>query len=210
MQPLYWTSPNKMNTSESIRTFIAIELPEEVINGLRSLESRLKTSNPSVVKWVDPSSIHLTLKFLGETRLDLFPSITSALDNISKITPPFALSVTELGAFPNTNRVQVVWVGLTGDLSMLNQLQKHIEVSISPLGFPTEKRAFVPHLTLARIRDTASLQDRQNLGALLARTGINTSLKLTVASVSLVQSRLTPAGAIYTNLYTVKLTTSCA
>lgn len=199
-----------MNENISIRTFIAIELPEEVKNGLLNLESRLKTSNPSVAKWVEPGSIHLTLKFLGETRLDLIPTITSALDNISKSSPPFTLAVTELGAFPDIRHVQVIWVGLTGALSELNRLQKNIEDAISPLGYHTEKRTFVPHLTLARMRDSASLQDRQNLGALLARTSINSSLNLKVDSVNLIQSRLTPGGAIHTNLHSANLYPSCA
>jgi RNA 2',3'-cyclic 3'-phosphodiesterase len=194
-----------MNTNESIRAFIAIELPEEVKNGLRTLQARLKTPNPNTAKWVDPGSIHLTLKFLGETRLSLVPPITSALDDIAKNTPPLALSVTEASAFPDLRRVQVVWVGLTGSLSVLNKLQKDIESAIAPLGFPTEKRPFVPHLTLARMRDTATLQDRQNLGVVIAHSGLETSIKLTVGSICLVQSRLTPGRAIYTILHTSKL-----
>ena len=201
---------HNMNNSESIRAFIAIELPEEVKNGLGDLECGLKTSNSASAKWVDPYNIHLTLKFLGDTRLDLIPTITAGLDSICKNTPPFSLAITELGAFPDIRRVQVVWVGLTGDLSDLNRIQKKVEAAISPLGYPTEKRPFVPHLTLARVRDSASLQDKQNLGDLLARTAMNVPLKMTVYSVSLIQSRLTPAGAIHTKLYSAKLTAYCA
>jgi RNA 2',3'-cyclic 3'-phosphodiesterase len=193
-----------------MRAFIAIELPEDVKNGLRDLESSLKTSNPASAKWVDPCSIHLTLKFLGNTRLDLIPTITSELDSICKNTPSFSLAITELGAFPDARRVQVVWVGLTGDLSDLNRIQKRVEAAISPLGYPTEKRPFVPHLTLARVRDSASFLDRQNLGSLISRSRINASLKLRVDSVSLIQSRLTPEGAIHTKLYSAKLTPYCA
>jgi RNA 2',3'-cyclic 3'-phosphodiesterase len=199
-----------MNTNESVRTFIAIELPVDIKSGLRSLQVRLKTSNPNTAKWVDPDNIHLTLKFLGETRLTLIPSITLALDDVAKNIPSFALSLTELGAFPDLRRVQIVWVGLTGALGVLDQLQRNLETAISPLGFPTEKRPYVPHLTLARMRDTAVLSDRQNLGALIARTGLNTSLKWIVGSVSLMQSRLTPSGAIYTELHLARLNTSCA
>jgi RNA 2',3'-cyclic 3'-phosphodiesterase len=199
-----------MNANESIRSFIAIELSEEVKSGLRILQSRLKSSQPDTAKWVDPGSIHLTLKFLGETRLSLISTINSGLDEVTRKIPPFTLSVTELGAFPDTRRVQVVWVGLTGAISVLNRLQTSIETAISPLGFPTERRPFVPHLTLSRIRDTASLQDRQTLGALIGQTRINETLKLNVDSVCLVQSRLTPCGAIYSVLYTAKLNPSCA
>jgi len=194
-----------MNNSETIRTFIAIELSEEVKTALRSLQSRLKSVSPNTAKWVDPGSIHLTLKFLGETRLSLITPITAVLDNIAKNIPPFTLSVTESGAFPDLRRVQVVWVGLTGDLIPLNRLQKEVESAISPLGFPTEKRLFVPHLTLARVRDTATLSDRQNLGALISRTKLEGALRLTVDSVNFMQSRLTPGGAIYTKLHSSQL-----
>jgi 2'-5' RNA ligase len=206
MRLIYWVLVYKMNDCESIRTFVAIELSEEVKTGLANLECCLKTSNPAAAKWVDPSSIHLTLKFLGNTRLDLIPTITSELDSICKNTSPFSLAITELGAFPDFLRVQVVWVGLTGDLSDLNRIQMKVEAAISPLGYPTEKRPFVPHLTLARVRESVSLRDKQNLGALLERTDMNAPLKLKVDSVSLIQSRLTPAGAIHTKLYSAKLT----
>jgi RNA 2',3'-cyclic 3'-phosphodiesterase len=194
-----------MNADQSIRTFIAIELSEEVKTGLRALQSRLKSPNAGCAKWVDPGSIHLTLKFLGSTRRDLIPSITSNLDNLAKNIFNFELSITELGAFPDFRRVRVVWVGLTGALNDLNRLQIDIESAISPLGFPTEKRPFVPHLTLARLRETATILERQNLGSLIQRTGVTHALKLNVHSFSLIKSDLMPSGAIYTILHTVNL-----
>ncbi len=199
-----------MNTEESLRTFIAIELPEEVKNGLNTLENRLKSSCSTSAKWIDSRSIHLTLKFLGQTSINSIPSLTSALNTVAEITLPFSLSVTQLGAFPNNQRIQVVWVGLTGDLNCLNLLQQNIESAISPLGYPAEKRAFVPHLTLARVRDTASSQDRLNLGTLLTKTNLHPSLNMSVGSISLMQSKLTPIGAIYANLHTAKLIPPCA
>lgn len=194
-----------MITNELIRTFIAIELPQEILDGLNSLMDSLKTCNVPSAKWVSPSSIHITLKFLGQTPLKLIPSITSSLNEISKKVPPFALSVSELGAFPNIRRVQVIWVGLTGDLNILNQLQLSIESSIAPLGYPTEKRPFKPHLTLGRLREFASQEDRQKLGTVLTNTPLNSTLNLRVEAINLIQSRLTPLGAIYTRLHTAKL-----
>ena len=197
-----------MQTDKTIRAFIAIELSDQVKEGLRNLQARIKSSNSALAKWVDPNSIHLTLKFLGETRLDCLPSIVSTLENLANIFHPFSLSVTELGAFPDLQRVQVIWVGLTGDMNVLIRLQQDVEKTISPLGFPTEKRGFTPHLTLARIRDTSSLQDRQKLGILIKRTSIESPLNLTVASINLIQSHLTPNGAVYTNLHSAKLNQS--
>jgi len=199
-----------MNNQESIRTFIAIELSEDLIKGLSSLEDRLKSFASSSIKWIDPHSIHLTLKFLGQTPLHLVPSITSALDTICRTTRPFELSIAKLGSFPNLRQVQIVWVGVDGEIKGLNQLQQDIERAISPLGFPTEKRAFAPHLSLARVRDTATVAERQSLGDLLVRTSLTAPLNMIVSSVSLIQSQLTPRGSIYTTLHKSSLIPSCA
>jgi RNA 2',3'-cyclic 3'-phosphodiesterase len=197
-----------MNTKSTIRAFIAIELSDEVKKGLGNLQTRLKSSNCELVKWVDPNSIHLTLKFLGETSLNSIPSIISIMEDLAQNFPLLNISVTELGAFPDPHRVQVIWVGLAGDLNILIRLQKRVETGLSTLGFPTEKRVFVPHLTLARVRDISSLQERQKLGALIKGTSIDTSLKFTADSLKLIQSQLTPSGAIYTNLHSAKLNPS--
>jgi len=140
----------------------------------------------------------------------LVPSIISSLDTISKTTRSFELSVTKLGAFPNLRQIQIVWVGMDGEIKGLNQLQQEIEQAISPLGFPAEKRAFAPHLSLARVRDTASLTERQSIGDLLVKTSLTTPLNMTVSSVSLIQSQLTPRGSIYTTLHESSLIPSCA
>jgi RNA 2',3'-cyclic 3'-phosphodiesterase len=199
-----------MNANESIRTFIAIELPQEIKNNLRELQTRLTVSDPQTARWVNPNSIHLTLKFLGDTSRELIPSIVSFLDQIATQIPPFNLSVTKVGAFPNLNRIRVIWVGLGGNLDILNQLQKNIETKISPLGFPTEDRAFTAHLTLARIRETATLQEKQILAKLISGASINPSPNFTVDTICLIQSRLTPSGAIYTDMHSAKLNSSCA
>jgi 2'-5' RNA ligase len=78
-----------------------------------------------------------------------------------------------------------------------------------PLGFTAENRAFQPHLTLARLRDTATLLERQKIGAAIASTFINSNLTIYVNSFSLIRSELTRTGAIYTTLCSVDLNPSC-
>src|SRR3989304_906792 len=100
---------------EQIRSFIAIELPDELKLALGQLEIQLKAGKPSSVKWVDPHSIHLTLKFLGNIALDRTGEITRAMEEATQGIPPFHLAVKELGVFPNLRRVQVAWVGISGE-----------------------------------------------------------------------------------------------
>ena len=141
---------------EQIRSFIAIELPDELKSGLIQLEARLKLDKQPWVKWVNPASIHLTLKFLGNIAVDRTGEITRAMEEAVQGISPFHLEVKELGVFPNLRRVQVAWVGISGEVDKLSQLQKRIETTLTPLGFAPESRAFTPHLTLARLRDQAS------------------------------------------------------
>jgi 2'-5' RNA ligase len=187
--------------AELIRSFIAIELPELVKQELTALESTLKKRCAQVVRWVDPQAIHITLKFLGDVASDRIDEINMAIDEATQGLSPFRLELQEVGAFPNLNRVQVVWVGTKGELDKLAYLQKQIEVNTEQLGFPREERTFTPHLTLGRVRNYTSPDDRKKLGQILAQTPFISSQAITVDSINLVKSQLTGAGAIYTRLY---------
>ena len=190
---------------EQIRSFIAIELPREVKSALTRLQDKLKAAGSAPVRWVDPANIHLTLKFLGDIDTGITGRITSALEEAARGTRPFNIEVSGLGVFPNIRRVQVVWVGLTGELEKLGQLQKRIEASLIPLGFPAEARAFTPHLTIARVRDYAGSDERQRLGQLIERTGFNAQYPIKVDAIQLMRSQLTREGPIYSRIGTVGL-----
>jgi len=97
---------------EQLRCFIAIGLPDEVKAGFKDLQAQLKSGGQGSIKWVDPYSIHLTLKFLGGVDAAKIPPITAAMEEATQGIAPFSLKVEGLGAFPNLRRVQVVWVGL--------------------------------------------------------------------------------------------------
>ena len=190
---------------EQIRSFIAIELTDEIKSGLAQLQNQLKTGKQHPVKWADPYSIHLTLKFLGNIAADKIDAITKAIEAAAQGMSPFHLEVKGLGVFPNFNRVQVVWVGMEGEVDRLKQLQKRIESSLASLGFAPESRTFTPHLTLARLRESASPHERQNFGQLIAGTRFEATYSFRVDSVNLMKSQLTREGAIYSRISSVKL-----
>ncbi len=190
---------------EQVRSFIAIELPDKVKAGLTQLETELKLSKPSSVKWVDPSSIHLTLKFLGNIAVGRVSEITRAMELAAQGISPFHLEVKGLGVFPNLKRVQVAWVGIGGEVDKLGQLQQRIESNLAPLGFTTESRPFTPHLTLARLRDRASPDERQRFGQLITSARFEAAHTIEVDSVNLMRSQLTREGAIYSRLSSVRL-----
>ena len=190
---------------EQVRCFIAIELPDEVKAGLSQLQSQLKAGKPTGIKWVDPYSIHLTLKFLGSVAVDRLDEITGAIEEATQGTSPFHLEVRELGVFPNLRRVQVVWVGVKGEVDKLGQLQQRIESNLARLGFAPESRPFTPHLTLARVRDRALPDERQRLGQLIASTRFEAAFTIEVDTISLMKSQLTREGAIYSQISSIGL-----
>jgi 2'-5' RNA ligase len=189
---------------EQVRSFIAIELPGEVKRKLGELESGLKSAGFAGVRWVNPESIHLTLKFLGNIDSARTGEITGAIERAAAETAPFRLKVEGLGVFPDLRRVRVVWVGLDGDIDTLVRLQKKLESEMESLGFPAESRAFTPHLTLARVGERVSPQERQALGRLVSGTAFE-GAAIEADSVNLMRSQLTRQGAVYTRLNSVRL-----
>lgn len=190
---------------EQVRSFIAIELPDELRQELAELQAQLKLGKQPSVKWVDPYGIHLTLKFLGNVPVDRIGEITKAIEEAARGTQPFHLEVKDLGVFPNLRRVQVVWVGISGQVDRLCQLQQRIESNLALLGFAPESRKFTPHLTLARLRDQASLDERQRFGQLIAGTKFEIPYTFEVEAISLMRSQLTREGAIYSRTSSVVL-----
>jgi len=190
---------------EQIRSFIAIELPAELKLELVQLEAQLKSGEQPGVKWVDPNGIHLTMKFLGNIAVDRVEGITRAMEEAVRGISPFQLKVKELGVFPNFKRVQVAWVGLTGEVDKLAQLQKRIESNLTPLGFAPESRPFAPHLTLARLRAQTSPDEKQRFGQLIANTTFEAAHTIEVDAINLMKSQLTREGAIYSQINSIRL-----
>ena len=192
-----------------IRTFIAIHLSQEarlqLSDAIRSLGSEI----PSGVRWVDPEAIHLTLKFLGDIDPALVEDVLQAMEQAACRSLSFHLHLNGLGVFPNERRPRVFWAGLGGDLDALQALQEKLETAMSGpmygLDFPRERRAFSPHLTLGRVRDTVSAVARQRVGDLVSRGSLDGADPWPVNAVHLMRSNLTPDGAVYSSLGSVSL-----
>ena len=187
---------------ETWRLFIAIELPPHVLAHLAALQEWLRERvPPRTVRWVAPQSIHLTLKFLGDVPIRQRDALQDALAQAVHAHAPFELAAGGLGCFPNPNRPRVAWVGVHQNPDALRRLRDAVETHIAPLGYPTEKRPFHPHLTLGRVRRDARRQDAQALGTLIAKSALPQREKWTVREVTLIRSQLRPSGAVYTPLF---------
>ena len=145
------------------------------------------------------------MKFLGNIAASRIGDIAKAIEEAAAGVPPFRLEAGELGVFPNIRRPQVAWVGLQGKVDRLARLQQRIEASLSRLGFARETRAFTPHLTLARVRDWASAEERQRFGEAFLQADLTADCVIEVAELNLMKSQLTREGAIYSRLGTIEL-----
>ena len=188
------------------RTFIAIELDDQLKDGLGRLQDRLRTQlSPHSVRWVHPQGIHLTLKFLGDTPLEKVEEVQVALAQAANDISPFTFTVAGVGCFPNSRRPRVVWVGIQELTGSLVRLRDAVEGHVAPLGFPTEHRRFSPHLTLGRVQRHASKSEVRELGELVAADATGVLDEMMVTAVSYIKSDLRPSGAVYTTLAEAKL-----
>jgi RNA 2',3'-cyclic 3'-phosphodiesterase len=185
----------------TIRTFVAIELPDEVAAGLsRTVTSLRALVADSDIKWVTPGNIHVTLKFLGDVPVSRIDEILKALTAVCAATGPMQLEIKELGAFPSSRVPRIVWAGLEGDIDKLSSLASRMDEALEPLGFAREQRPFTPHLTLARVRDGATNAIRATLSSALATTSVAGHLSFRADSASLMKSQLTPRGPLYSQV----------
>lgn len=187
-----------------IRSFIAVPLERQLYQHIAEISQMLKESVHGGVSWVQPASIHLTLKFLGEIQRDKIAEVKSALQAVVPKFEQFELNVVGLGCFPNKNRPRVVWVGLQAPVE-LDHLQKSVEDACFELGFEREQRRFSPHLTLGRVKPYARPEDIHSLQQALERIATFNPGATHAREVVLFQSDLQPSGAIYTPLVSVQL-----
>jgi 2'-5' RNA ligase len=187
--------------SEMWRLFIAAELPEDVLKAIGEVQNDLKrTLGTRSLRWTRPEGIHLTLKFLGDTPSDKVEAIKAGLSEAARGHQPFDLRAQGLGCFPNLERPRVLWVGLAGDLPALKSLQADVERTISPIGFPTEGRAFSPHLTMARTSQSATRAEAGAIGAAASGYDRGVLAEWRVSGIKLIRSHLKPDGAVYTSI----------
>jgi len=129
-----------------MRLFVGLELPPE----LRARLALMMTGLPGA-RWVDPESLHLTLRFVGEVDEHQAAILDEALTQIKR--PPFELQVTGCGIFAHRRGPEAVWVGVASTPPLVD-LQAAIERAAVRSGEAPEEKRFRPHITLARLKDT--------------------------------------------------------
>ena len=188
-----------------IRAFIAVTLPPEVRQFLTGLQRKVRQAADVPVKWVETENLHLTLAFLGNIDETKTPDISKAMHSAAAGVRPLTLKIAGLGVFPDPRRPRIVWAGLAGDVPELQRLQRAVVDRLEPLGFPPDGKPFRPHLTLGRVRDSASSAQSESLGKAVAGLTAPGERSFSAADLHLIKSQLTGSGPVYTVIGSAKL-----
>jgi 2'-5' RNA ligase len=175
-----------------MRLFFAVELPPEVQAALGKLNP---TDASRAYRWTDPSLMHVTLVFLGqqpEERLDLLRSVG---ETAAAMSTQGSLKLGQPGTFGPRKAPRVLWVGLDGDLQALQALRANLNVGLKQAGFDVEDRAYSPHITLARRRESAGGGPPPNWPPTHSLNN-----HFTMDGLTLFESRLSPRGPTYSPL----------
>lgn len=182
--------------SETIRSFIAVELDSQIRDQLARIQLQLKKSGADV-KWVSPDNIHLTLKFLGHAPAETLHKAGGILQENFKNVHAFEITIDRLGVFPRIERPRVIWVGIRRNADKLREIAGTIDEKLLPLGFEKEEREFSAHMTLGRVRSSYQVS---KLSRAVQEYTMKDVLPQTVKKITLFQSTLTPQGPVYTAL----------
>ncbi|HUQ05572.1 MAG TPA: RNA 2',3'-cyclic phosphodiesterase [Kofleriaceae bacterium] len=143
---------------DGIRLFIGVPVAASVAGELAgTCESlaRRATTQKVAMRWLAPAAYHVTLRYLGWTRRETVSVIERAMQKAvaQAATGPLRFRCERLGAFASPARASVVWAGVEDHGGALAALAAALEREVVPLGFQAEKRAFHPHVTIARLRE---------------------------------------------------------
>ena len=176
-----------------MRLFTAIDIPAGVLENIERLLARLEPT--AQIKWSPIDNLHITLKFIGEWPEDRLDELKRALSGVPA-RGPVDIEIRQVGFFPNPHSPRVFWAGIHAGPELAG-LAAETDRALEKLGVEPEKRAFSPHLTLARIKEPKPLVKlRQEIAALDSFD----FGRFTADRFHLYQSRLSPSGSVYTKL----------
>jgi len=182
----------------TVRSFIAIEIPEEIKKEISSIQDELKKNLGKTrgISWARAETTHLTLKFLGDVPGEKIKTTEEALRLSARGIKAFTISVAGAGCFPNLENPRVLWTGIQ-ESEELKNLHAAIEGSLCAIGFGKDEKPFRPHLTLARIKSQA---EGKKLSKAIKELGADIKADFIVDSVILFKSELNSKGAAHTPL----------
>lgn len=181
-----------------MRLFVGLDIPPEVKDNLARFINELRPA--ADLRWSSTANLHITTKFIGEWRAERLEEMKSALASVTGLSA-FPISIRGLGWYPNPHSPRVFWAAVRAD-SALTELARATEDAVAAIGVEKEKRAYSPHLTLARIQDSPNLAEIRRKVASLASDDFG---HFAATQFHLYLSQPGPGGSVYSKLATYPL-----
>jgi RNA 2',3'-cyclic 3'-phosphodiesterase len=179
-----------------MRCFVAIALPPPVRALLVRVQEALRRADADV-KWVEEENLHLSLKFLWDLEDDALSRLKGILSVEALRWPALSLSYAGVGTFPERGEPRVVWAGCGGDVERLAALAGAVERAAEQVGVPRERKPFVAHLTIGRVKSGRNVKRLQSAIASQCEVPLG---REDVKEFVLYQSTLTNKGPIYESI----------
>lgn len=130
-----------------IRLFVALRPPPAIRDALADIMDGVPAA-----RWQDDEQLHLTLRFVGEVERPQAEDLAAALGQVYAPAPTVRLA--GVGSFGARGRVDTLWAGLS-PAAPLAHLHAKVEQACVRAGLPPERRAYRPHITVARLPRSA-------------------------------------------------------
>lgn len=177
-----------------IRAFLAMDIDDDLKPKINNVIKQFKSIDAKI-KYVELNNLHLTLKFFGDIDTNGLNLLEDAIERVVSDFRPFSIKIKGCGAFPNTNRIRVIWLGIDED-EIIKDLHDRLDKEFVKLGFDADRK-FSTHLTIGRMK---SPKNKNQVKSTIEEIEDIEIGEMEVNRISLKKSTLTPQGPIYEDL----------
>ncbi len=177
-----------------LRAFLAIDVDEDLKAKMYKIIKEFKQIDANI-KYVELENLHLTLKFFGDIDTEGIDLLSSKIESVVSNFDKFTVKIRGCGAFPNTNRIKVIWLGLDED-EIVRKLHDELDKEFVKLGFDKDRK-FSTHLTIGRMR---SAKGKNKVKSKIEEFSDVEVGQMSVDKIILKKSTLTPSGPIYEDI----------
>lgn len=187
------------------RIFVAVDISAEARDAASNTIEALRREFQGVVRvgWERAEKLHLTMKFLGDCEERQIKELEKIVAEIAAQISSFTIQIADTGVFPNARNPRVLWIDVKDSAGNLLKINDLLEAKCEKLGFEKERRSFVPHLTIGRIKEP---NRARGLAEKHLRNGF-APIESNVSELVIYESKLLPTGSVYSVVSKHKLKT---